>query len=415
MMPGSQDSQWYVSIDGQVLGPYAATALVDWIASGHIKEGSLVSDGTQWIATQQFLAQQARIATVPPDLPADLPYASRAGDLPLAPQPQPSHSNHTQSTHQPDQTHAASPAQAENEPLERDRILVIGRRQSGKTVYLSTLYAMLWKSIGGISAKAISGDVHRALMSTYQSLLKGQWPSATVHEVLQVDLEIEYEGVKRLMVTADYSGELFRKAFVEEDSTFAGVKELTNNVDRALAVILLIDPSIVAGDDYDAAIDDDFGLVQAVNRIRNWPGGEDVPVVVALSKMDRHQHLIDAAGGSRAFVRKYFPAMVRTLRQVPIFQISAVQSIKGTDGKQRPNPDSHPINVDNPLKYCLQQLNTMQQAHQQQFVEQQQRVHQQTAIANERAREKRQNAILIFSLGTILVLGLLIALWIIIK
>src|SRR5205823_369243 len=178
--------------------------------------------------------------------------------------------------------------------------------QSGKTIYLASVYAQLWRSLNGLCAKALSGDVHKQLMSAHNSLRHGEWPAATLG-TSRMEMELDYAGKKRLVVTLDYAGELFRKAFVDEQADFPGVKELVDHIDRAAAVVLLVDPSVVSGMDHDAAMDDDFGLVQAVQRIRNWPDGDRVPVVLVLTKMDQYQGLLDRFGSGKEFVRQHFP------------------------------------------------------------------------------------------------------------
>jgi GTPase SAR1 family protein len=273
---------------------------------------------------------------------------------------------------------------------ERDRIVVIGRRQSGKTIYLASIYGRLWKSLGSLSAKALSGEAHKELMSVNRMLREGLWPPSTLG-TSWIALEIEYQGKKRLLVTIDFAGELFSKAFVEEQSQIHGVRELLDHIDRAAAVILLVDPSSIAGEDFDATVDDDFGMVQAVQRIRNWPGGDEVPVVLVLTKMDAHQHLVDRYGGARAFVRRYFPALIRTLRQVTIFQISAVQVDRATDGRLVPRQDSALINIENPLRYCLAKIDRAEQERICQKMEVEERARIEGFIREEAKLAKRQN------------------------
>src|SRR5690349_16992331 len=74
---------------------------------------------------------------------------------------------------------------------ERDCIVVLGRRQSGKTIFLATIYARLWKSLDGLTAKSLTGEVHKQLMSVHQMLKEGQWPPSTLG-TSQISLEIEY-------------------------------------------------------------------------------------------------------------------------------------------------------------------------------------------------------------------------------
>lgn len=254
----------------------------------------------------------------------------------------------------------ANPAVAEPPPVERDSILILGRRRAGKTVYLATLYNTLWKSIGGLTMKALAGPTHKMLTGITEQLRRGRWPEATLG-TRQLEFELDDHGHKRLVVAYDYSGENFRRAFVDEDTESSEVKKLLNYLDRAAAVILLIDPAVAVEGEHDEVVDDDFGMVQAVERIRNWHGGHTVPVVLALTKGDRNREIIQSAGTKREFILRHYPALVRTLGKLTVFTISAVQEQSGPDGAVHPSPDSVPINIDKPLVHCLEQIRRREQ------------------------------------------------------
>ncbi|HYO10557.1 MAG TPA: hypothetical protein VER17_16430 [Tepidisphaeraceae bacterium] len=392
--------RWYVSQGAQRYGPYPTDVLVDWIVAGRVARDALISDGGPWVPAGDLVEQAAREAVArarlvePPPLPGS--------DAPPPPAPTPA--AHLSA---PAPAVAAAPAaqqKVDDAPPERDRIVVIGRRQSGKTIFLASVYAKLWRSLNGVTAKALSGDVHRQLMLVHNTLKQGEWPAATLG-TSRMEMEIEHGGRTRLMVTLDFAGELFRKAFVEEQADFPGVRELQEHIDRAAAVIMLIDPSVVAGLDHDAAMDDDFGIVQAVHRIRNWPGGEAVPIVLVLTKMDQHQQLLDRFGTAKEFVRTHFPALVRTLKQIPIFQVSAVQVEPDAQGRPRPRGDSLPINIDAPLQYCLRALHQAEERTEQDRMDRQRQLLEMRLEREEQERERRQNFLLIFTISTIIVLG----------
>lgn len=52
----------------------------------------------------------------------------------------------------------------------RDRIVILGRRSSGKTVYLSTLYYKLWNSTSDYRIRAIKGANHLELIRIAENL-----------------------------------------------------------------------------------------------------------------------------------------------------------------------------------------------------------------------------------------------------
>lgn len=430
------EKRWHVHADGRQTGPFTADAIAAGLAEGQYPPGASFSSGGPWMTAAQFTAARGASADVrrgpvlppPPRAPGTIPAAGPAlasksnvaatmdldppiigfadepevparrapADPPPLPLPLP-----VQASVAPDPIDIAP---EDGAPPERDRIVVLGRRQSGKTIFLATTYAKLWKSADGMTAKALTGEAHKQLMLAHQQLADGQWPPSTLG-TSQMDWEIEYHGKTRLLVALDFAGELFSRAFVDEQTDWPGVKELVNHIDRAAAVILLVDPSVVAGMDPKAAMDDDFGLVQAVQRIRNWPGGEDVPVVLVLTKMDQHQALLDRFGGPMEFVRRHFRALLRILKEVPIMQVSAVQVGRDQQGRLWPRKDSTPINVQNPLRFCLRAIEKIERRSEVHQVQRQQQVMQaQThAMARERVERDRKNAL--WAIGGISLVG----------
>lgn len=290
-------------------------------------------------------------------------------------------------------------------PVERDAILMLGRRRAGKTVYLATLYAMHWKATDGLTMKALAGPTHKMLMGIADRMKQGQWPDAT-SGTRQLEFELDDHGRKRLLVAFDYAGENFSRAFVDEDQNSPDVRKLLNYLDRAMAVLLLVDPAVAVKGDTDEVADDDFGMVQAVERIRNWPGGDRVPVVLALTKADRTRGIIREAGGPREFVERHYPALVRTLKRVNIFTVSAVQQRADRGGHAVPAAESIPIHVDKPLRYCLDQIRAAEDQKHADAARQAAAAAEQ-AYADQLASESRStNRRAAFIVAAILILGL---------
>lgn len=248
------------------------------------------------------------------------------------------------------------------EAVERDTILLLGRQGAGKTVYLATLYAKLYEGHNGLVMKALRGPDHVELMTSREKLRHGEWPAGTL-KTTEMPFELLHEGGKRLMVSLDYSGEDFQRAFMHENTDNKDVKLLLNYVDRAAAVVLLLDPGVVlrSGHKQDdpwghkARADDEFGMDKAVERIRGWRGGDKVPIILAFTKADRHSAEIKAAGGVRSFAIKHYPALMRSLGDVPIVPVSAVQQTS-RNGETRPHPRSKPSHIETPILLCLQRL-----------------------------------------------------------
>jgi len=233
----------------------------------------------------------------------------------------------------------------------RDRIVVIGRRSSGKTVYISLLYDKLWKSGSSVKVKAVKGMNHAQFIKTAEGVRHRQWPPAT-QGISQSFIEVNYRDQNRLLVVLDYPGELFTDAFVK-DVESKEVDTLLEHIDRASSVILLVDPAHVVEGDIDSQIDHNYGFLQAINRIQNWPGGKDIPVVLILTKTDINYTILKQHGGTRSFVEKYFSSLIKATRHLKVCKISAISDV---DSKIKDCLSALEI----PLKYCLDRLSEIE-------------------------------------------------------
>jgi hypothetical protein len=263
-------------------------------------------------------------------------------------------------------------ASASPVPSKRDRIVVLGRRQSGKTVYLSRLYEALWrgcKMVDGrvalpgedlagrrvteVLCRATSGPAHAHFMAVAEDLQSGRWPQGTIGTTY-AELLVTHDGREHLVTAIDYPGEVFRKAFMAE-STDPDAMELRATVDRAAAAIILIDPEIVARGGPEAQ-EDTFGLTQAAARIRASADGALVPIAIVFTKCDESKVLLREAGGVRAFAEKHFSQLFRGAQRTSVFPCAAVRSARNSLGKSIPRADKSPENVVEPLRYCLDQM-----------------------------------------------------------
>lgn len=180
-----------------------------------------------------------------------------------------------------------------------------------------------------------------------------------------MEFEVKYQGQTRILVALDYAGEVFRDAFVNDDSSSPQAKALLTHIDRAMALMLLVDPAVASGEDIEARVDDDYGMVQAVQRVRDWPGGDQIPIVLLLTKADQNRHLFPDREATRRYIAEHYRPLMRTLGSFKAFHVAAVQS-QEDGGRQRPKHDSQPVNVVEPLKFCLDKI---AQAEQQQRIE----------------------------------------------
>lgn len=250
--------------------------------------------------------------------------------------------------------------------------MVLGRRGAGKTIFLARLYEALWDgctlvdgrmSLNGqapaggkvsrLSCRALTGAADSAFMRTVSELRAGRWPAATVGSTY-AELEVTHNGRTHVVTTLDYPGEVFRKAFVL-DSLDPDADELREGLDRAAAAILLIDPSAASGG-VEESREDSFGMTQAVRRIRDSPGGAEVPVAIVFTKCDLNDHFLREAGGPADFAKARFKQLFKGVQRTRVFPSAAVRIRPTSQGKSLPIAKSSPINVVEPLLYCIEQI-----------------------------------------------------------
>ena len=249
----------------------------------------------------------------------------------------------------------------------RDRILMLGRRKAGKTVFLSRLYEQAWRGGQGLHMRAVDGALHEICMDMVDQLKEGLWPAATAGS-LSSGVDVSWQGQHTTMVMLDYPGEVFRRAFVEGGGDEQS-DNLIDHVDHAAAVILLIDPSNVHGGEASEVVDDDYGMVQAVERIRRVSGDDKVPIAVALTKCDEHLGIVQDAGGARGFVEKYLPNLVRYGGRMRMFATAAVRTRLDAVGRPIPNTQYEPAGLLDAVKYCMKHVGRQIEAAEQRRVE----------------------------------------------
>jgi len=284
----------------------------------------------------------------------------------------------------------------------RDRIVILGRRASGKTVYLARLYHRLFQGMQGWSMEARDGPSHMRCISAMEELMRGQWPAAT-SETSSLDLDLGFPGGTERLVALDYPGEVFRRAFLEELSG-PEVSALIDHVDRAAAVILLIDPGSVIGVHASPSPEDDFGMIQALRRIRRAPRGADVPVALVLTKVDAFAAPIRAAGGVKGFVERHYPALVRSATGARVFGCAAARMVVDPMGRRLPQVRGEPEGVVEPLIWCLTRMGRLRRGE---AMDQHRREHERAVVVAERnaeveLRSERRQLLLIWMLAAVL-------------
>ena len=255
---------------------------------------------------------------------------------------------------------SASPASvnAAAQPIVRDRILVLGRRKAGKSVFLARLYERMWNSKGDIHMAAVNGRTHMALLRQINEMSQRRWPAAT-NDLQDFTIDVTYHNERFTMIAPDYPGEVFKQAFVDGISN-EPTRQLLKSIDGAAAVIVLVDPQVVVDGDLLIHSEQDFGLVAAIKYIRDSPGAEFVPVAIALTKCDKYREEIEAAGGPGKYIRETYMNLCRvTFRKGhkgTVFACSAVAVKRDGLGNEVPDLSGPPRGLIEPLEYCLEAL-----------------------------------------------------------
>jgi len=243
---------------------------------------------------------------------------------------------------------------------QRDRIVVLGRTRSGKTVFLTRLYHACWEGKSGLRMACQSGPDHLNLMTQYAEMEKGVWPAATQGS-RHYTIDVTKDDYTIPMVILDYPGEVFQNAFIHEIDD-ENTQELLGHIDRAIAVLIIVDPGGAMHDDSTIEkVHDDYGISKAISRVRQSPGGEDIPIAIVLTKCDIHAKKIltvmdkkGMTGKSKwtKFLIEYYNSWFYSLgsrRKYRVFPVAAVRTRKDARGNRIPDLSKPHYNLLEPI------------------------------------------------------------------
>jgi hypothetical protein len=245
------------------------------------------------------------------------------------------------------------------EQAQRDRIVILGRPSSGKSVLLTVLYQQLWDSTGQLTIRACDGNTHAALLQDYASLLDGRWLPAT-QTLREYDLELHHDGRVTPMSVLDYPGELYRRLFFEKRVDGPELDTMYQALRRAMGVILLIDPGDLVKPG-EAQVDTEYAAIEVVEHFRgNGAASKPLPMVLVYTKRDENAEMMKRAGGLARFTFKYMPRLARLVRDVPIVHLSAMRTTE-SNGRRMPWMTSSEEQVSLPLRLILRQIEAARQ------------------------------------------------------
>ncbi|MCH2162617.1 MAG: hypothetical protein MK085_12195 [Phycisphaerales bacterium] len=296
----------------------------------------------------------------------------------------------------------------------RDRIVILGRRRSGKTIFMAMLYELL-RNNDDPHMRALDGRTHEDLLKIVDSLKNQQWPAATGGNT-ESKFEITFKGQIFTLVLLDYPGEVFRRAFIE-DIKAPDTNALREHVDKASGVICLIDPGNLLDGTVEERSDDEFGMTQALYRVRRSAGGGGVPIAIVLTKWDLHMKRVKRMGTTK-FFRKFLNNLSRIDPPTERFPCSAVRSIQDAGDRDVPDTSREPQGVVEPLIWVLNHILIRQQSarvlEQRRIQEDQQRQAHQAAVETEFVQKRRMRRfwfVFIILMALIAALAIGTAIW----
>ena len=245
------------------------------------------------------------------------------------------------------------------------RIALFGPKNSGKTVYLTTVYSHGGNADDSVSAHVMASDdasdgTHDYLTSAYQRLCNGEWPDGTAFEQLRaIRFIITSEGVQSRVNIPDVAGEVTGRGRSVETWTQA---------EHALKAQILAEFSTFDGFVIFAPADDtvagkylDFkwevdGLLQALKQRAAEDGRVRRPIAVMISKWDvvgQQEACDDELASAAQFFRNTYPetanALDETCENWKVFPVSST----GPTSNGRPPEKLHPRGVAAPLLWLV--------------------------------------------------------------
>ena len=251
------------------------------------------------------------------------------------------------------------------------RIGILGSSQSGKTVYLLSL----WWQLNGAAAKprlqlrSTDGETRSYIRAGLEGLLeKRRFPGHT-NAPTDLSLVVARPGGRPVpLVTRDYRGEDFDRAFAENANTDAA-RELTQFVRSCSACLVFLAPWDVTyrgGSTTLRTVAVLEGLEQALGARRAEAGKDGLVrphVAVVLTMIDtlRSQGDMRQPAAVEGFLRARglgpsLDAISRVSASVAFFGVSAVGRVEGTVAAPLPPADLKPEGVDEPMLWALDQV-----------------------------------------------------------
>lgn len=255
----------------------------------------------------------------------------------------------------------------------RDVVLLLGGAGAGKTVFTATLYEQLWSGAqvvrGRVAHAAADGSPDRATrtirgkarhISTHHELMRiagdlaaGKWPAGSVG-MSHVEIEVTLDGSTELISIVDYPGAELDRAINWQGSDPLST-ELIWLAENAAALIVFIDPDCLAagGAQWDQ---DRAAITHAIRLARRGVGREQTPVAIVVPKADRHKESVTSSGSAKGLLAVRDPVLADLVQPAAYWPTSCISAVATVGGWMKPKRKRPPLNVIEPLLYCLATL-----------------------------------------------------------
>jgi hypothetical protein len=245
------------------------------------------------------------------------------------------------------------------------RIALFGPKNSGKTVYLTTVYSHGGNADDSVSAHILASDdasdgTHDYLTGAYRRLCDGDWPEATAFEQLRaIRFIITSEGVQSRVNIPDVAGEVtVRRRHVEtgiqpEQALKAQILSEFSTFDGFLIFAPADDTVVGRYLDFKWEVD---GLLAALKERAAEDGMVRRPIAVVISKWDvvgQQEACDDECASAARFFRNTYPetatALDETCENWKVFPVSST----GPTVNGRPPEKLQPRGVAAPLLWLV--------------------------------------------------------------
>ena len=237
------------------------------------------------------------------------------------------------------------------------KVAIVGVEGSGKTVMLAGLGALCSQpDANGCFLSPKNFETVSYVNRQMSALKGGNWPSATMEDVLQgLDWDLrQITGRGRPkkigeLSFLDFAGEVYRAAFVrktnQDDALGDAVAQLKQYLLDADSVIVLVNLSdVIKYGPFSPRVEESLWITNAILDFvlpeEGVPGRKMPRAAIVLSQADSYRDTIEACGGPSGILRQYLPHVANNFGWLETFAVCTVdKTVLDDDGRLVPAPD----------------------------------------------------------------------------